>query len=258
MKVAPNEQWLVQYVGYQRKLCRKDNLWCTIKGAKESNGLLCKKMLLEFKKVVAETKDKYKKQYKNDFPSEWAVTLGGCLISVSTCARQLLIRVGEDVNKWIREGFHSLVLKPFEEELKTMKAMSLPLIACGEEKLFHHSGRALGVRDKMFWTPEGSSWSLKLQKQKHNVADFCLNNSLHLNVSYGPAGEEFKKARGKALLDACVAWNHLDGSGKYWIKLLDADSSPSIQLALVQCDIDGAGLNSDSELDRASASEGED
>ena len=101
-------------------------------------------MLLEFKKVVAETKDEYKKQYKNDFPSELAVALGGCLISVSTCARQILIRVGEDVNKWIREGFHSLVLKHFEEELKTMKAMSQPLIACGEEKVVHYSGSALG------------------------------------------------------------------------------------------------------------------
>ena len=62
----------------------------------------------------------------------------------------------------------------------------------------------------------------------------------------------------KALLDACVAWNHLDGSGKYRIKLPDADSGLAIQLAHVQCDIDGAGLNSDSELDGGSTTEGED
>ena len=133
LKVAPTEQWLVQYVGYQRKLCRKDNTECNTKGANESYRLLCKKLLLEFKKVVAETKDKYKKQYKKEFPSELAVTLGGCLISASTCTRQLLIRVDKDVNKWIHEGFHSFVRKHFEGELKTLKAISQPRIACGED-----------------------------------------------------------------------------------------------------------------------------
>ena len=159
--------------------------------------LLCKKLLLEFKKVAAETEDKYKKQYKKEFPSELAVTLGGCLISASTCTRQLLIRVGEAVNKWIHEGFHSFVLKHVEEELKTMKAMSQPLIACGEEKVFRYSGSALGVRDKILWAPETCSWNLKLQKPKHNVPDFCLKNPLHLKVSYGLVGEEYKKARGQ-------------------------------------------------------------
>ena len=110
----------------------------------------------------------------------------------------------------------------------------------------------------MFWTPESSSWSPKLQKQKHNVADFCLKNSLHLNVSYGLVGEEYRNARGKALLDACVAWNAIDGSPKHRIRLPAAGSGPSIQLAIVQKDIDGAALQSDSDMEHASDSEGED
>ena len=55
-----------------------------------------------------------------------------------------------------------------------------------------------------------------------------------------------------------MAWNGIDGSGKHRIKLLVADSSTPIQLALVQSDIDGAGLNSESEIERASDSDGED
>ena len=93
-----------------------------------------------------EAKEKYKTKYKKDFSTELAVNLGGCLIIASTCTRQLLIRVGDDLNKWIREGFHSLVLKHLEEDQKTMQAMSQPLIACGEDRVFHYSGRALGVR----------------------------------------------------------------------------------------------------------------
>ena len=133
-----------------------------------------------------------------------------------------------------------------------MKAMSQPLIACGEEKVFHYSGKALGVRDKIFWSPESSSWTLKLGKAKQNVSDFCRERSLRLDVSHGLAGEEFKKARGKALLDACLAWNHLDGTGKFRIKLPDVESCPAIQLSHGQCDIDGAGLKSDSESDAGS------
>ena len=97
-----------------------------------------------------------------------------------------------------------------------------------------------------------------MQKPQHDIADYCFKNALHLQVSYGIVGEEFKKARGKALLDACVAWNSIDGSGKHRIKLPAADSSTPIQLALVQSGIDGAGLNSESDMERATDSDDED
>ena len=83
---------------------KADKVERSIKRARESNAMLCKKMLLEFKKVIAEAKGKYAKQTKKDFLAELAVHLGGCLIIASTCTRQLLIRVGDDLNKWIRDG----------------------------------------------------------------------------------------------------------------------------------------------------------
>ena len=113
--------------------------------------MLCKKVLLEFKKVIAEAKTKYLKKFKKEFPAELAVTLGDCLVVVSTCTRQLLIRVGDDLNKWIREGFLSLVVQHLEEDHRKTEAMSQPLIACGEDRVFRYSGGALGVRDKICW-----------------------------------------------------------------------------------------------------------
>ena len=98
-----------------------------------------------------------------------------------------------------------------------------------------------------------------MQNPKHaNIAEYCKKQSLHLRVGYGIVGEEFKKARGKALVDACVAWNDIGGSGKHRIQLPAADSSNHIQLALVQSGIDGAGLNDESDIDRPTESEGED
>ena len=103
---------------------KADNVEWSIERARGSNAMLCKKMLLELKKAIAEAKEKYANQYKKDFPAELAVHLGGCLIIASTCTRQLLIRVGDDLNKWIREGFHSVVVQHLEEDQKTMQALS--------------------------------------------------------------------------------------------------------------------------------------
>ena len=79
-----------------------------------------------------------------------------------------------------------------------------------------------------------------------------------MNVSHGLAGEEFRKARGKSLLDACLAWIHLHGTGKFKMKLPDVESCPAIQLANGQCDIDCAWLKSDSESDAGSDAEADD
>ena len=216
-------------------------------------------MLLEFKKVVAEAKDKYKKQHKKEFPPELALNVGGCLMSVSTCTRQFMVRVDKDVNKWIFKGFQPFVLKHFEEELKAIKAIFQPLIERGAEKVFRYSGSALGVRDKIFWSPERMAWTPKLQKPKEELTAYCRKSGLRLQVSHGLVGDECRRAREQALLDACVAWNCLDGSGKHRIRLPAVDSGTPIQLALQQDDIDVARLaDVESELEHVSDSDGED
>ena len=97
-----------------------------------------------------------------------------------------------------------------------------------------------------------------MSKPKHDIADFCLTNPLHLKVSYAIVCDEYRNARAKALIDTCVAWNGIDGSLKHRIRLPAAGSGPSIQLAIVQKDIDGAALQSDSDIEHAGDSEVED
>ena len=142
------------------------------------------------------------------------------------------------------------------EDRKNTEAMTQPLIACGEDRVFHYSGGALGVRDKICWEPDNSPWFLKVSKPKHCAQDYCVTNSLHLKVSYSIVGDEFRLAREKALIDACVAWNAIDGSKKHRISLLAAGTGPiAIQVAKVQQDIDGTALQSDSDMEHASDSE---
>ena len=158
--------------------------------------------------------------------------------------------------KWIREGFHSLVVQQLEEDRKNKEAMSQPLIACGQERVFRYSGGALGVRDKIFWEPENSSWFLKVSKPKHSTKDYCVTNSLHLKVSYAIVGEEFRLTREKTLIDACVAWNAIDGSKKHRISLPAAGTGPTaIQAAKVQQYIDGAVVQSESDVEHDGDSE---
>ena len=148
--------------------------------------------------------------------------------------------------------------KHFQVEIAAIKAMSRPLIACGEEKVFHYSGKALGVRDKILWVPESISWTLKVGKETQKQSELCRKQPMCLDVSPGLIGEEFKKARDKALLDACLAWNQLDGTAKFRIKLPDVEECSAIHLAKDQCDIDCAGLKSDSESDAGSDAEADD
>ena len=68
LKVSPYEQWLIDYVGGQRKQMKRDlkakEVETSIKWARSSNAMLCKKVLLEFKKVIAEAKANYVKKSK--------------------------------------------------------------------------------------------------------------------------------------------------------------------------------------------------
>ena len=89
-------------------------------------------------------------------------------------------------------------------------------------------------------------------KEKEDLTDFCRHKSLRLSVDPGIAGDEFRKARDKALLDACSAWNHIDGTPKLRMKLHEVKSFYALQLAKQQRDINGSGFVSDSESEAGS------
>ena len=116
-----------------------------------------------------------------------------------------------------------------------------------------------GVRDTIYWRPERLAWAPKIENPKDDLTAYCFKSGLRLQVSHGLVGDEFRRAREQALLDACVAWNCLDGSGKHRTRLLVVDSGTPIQLALQQDDIDVARLaDVESELEHVSDSDGED
>ena len=108
----------------------------TMQSAKESNSAFCKKILLEFRSVVREAKDKHKKRYQSVFPSELALTFHGCEIFASSGTRQLLIRADNALMKWIRVGFQQALELHFQAEYNAVTASSQPFIACGEEIFF--------------------------------------------------------------------------------------------------------------------------
>ena len=137
----------------------------------------------------------------------------------------------------------------FDEEQAALQEKSMPLIACGEEKVFRYSGKALGVREKIFWVPESRSWTLKIGKEKKNLKDFCRERKLRLSVPPGLTGAEFKAARDKALIDACLAWNSCDGTGKYRIMFPDVTNTFAIKVDAC------SGFKSDSDSDKCTDDE---
>ena len=120
--------------------------------------------MLGFRKVVALAKEKHKRKFQTLFPSELAFTFNKCEMFAASGTRQLLIRADDALLKWIREGLQKALGLHFHAEYGVLKALSQPFIACGEEKVFHYSGNAPGVRDKIYWVPEKRVWNLKLKK----------------------------------------------------------------------------------------------
>ena len=176
VKVAPKEAWVIQYVGMQRKAWRKGlepTGLATMQTAKESNSTFCKKILLEFRKVIAEAKGKHKKKFQSAFPGELALKFNGCEIFARSNTRQLHIRADDALLEWIRKGFQKALELHFDDEFKSLRASGqLVLVACGEEKVSHYSGMALGVRDKIYWVPDKRTWALKVKKEKENVHEY--------------------------------------------------------------------------------------
>ena len=68
-------------------------------------------------------------------------------------------------------------------------------------------------------------------KEKEDLTDFCRHKSLRLSVDLGIAGDDYKKARNKALLDACFAWGHIEGTPKLRMQLHEVESFYALQLA---------------------------
>ena len=79
-------------------------------------------------------------------------------------------------------------------------------------------------------------WSLNVEEAKHEVEQYCNDNNLILRVPLSAVEyEEFATLQHNALLDACTAWNELDGSRRHRIKLPDAGANgPKLRIA--QCD----------------------
>ena len=209
-------------------------------------------------KVVAEAKEKHKKRHVQGFPQELQVKFDGCEVFASAGTRQIMIRVDDVSVKWIREGFQQTFEKHIEAEMGAVKAMSQPLIACGQEKVSPYSGMCLGVRDKTFWMPEKRCWALnhKLLDPEKNIRDFCRQESLCLSVQLTVFGEDFRKARDEALLDACRVWNALGKSGKQRIKLpAKTESCPVIQVGIEPNGNGSGGSDTESVSDAGSDDE---
>ena len=234
VKVGSREAWLIQFANLRRKAYREGlsaTDVATMQSAKESNSTFCKKIILEFRKVVMDAKATHKKTFSSAFPSELALKFNGCEIFARSSTRQMHIRADDALLTWLRAGFQQALVTHFKAEFEAMTASS-QLIACGEGNVFNYTGQGVGVRDKIFWIPSKRMWALSVKKEKEPIEKYLKDNNLCLKVKASAEGEEYVKLRHQALLDACVAWNELDNSARYRIKLPEAtESCPSLQLA---------------------------
>ena len=111
------------------------------------------------------------------------------------------------------------------------------------------------MRDKIFWVGSKRTWVLSVRKNTEPVDVYLKENNLVLKVNMSAVGEDFDKQRQQALHDACVAWNELDKSARYRIKLPETtEMCPTLKLPYKD-DSDVSGNESSGEEDDADADE---
>ena len=126
-----------------------------------------------------------------------------------------MLRADTATMRWIQGAFAETFLKIVRAE---SPPMSQTYIACGLDKVEHYSGIGLGVRAKIKWSHQHMRWSLQ-GIPNSTVDEFCKRESFMVHVDSQLTGDDYKKARQQALIDACLAWNALNTSSKRCIKL---------------------------------------
>ena len=250
--VAPYEAWLTSYCSLLRKKGLRQCERAEKKSAQLSRQLCktyCRKLILEFRKVLVEHRKQHKKKIGESLPREETVLFNGFPLQTVTRTRQLMLRADPDTLKWILGSFAETFLKIVKTD---STAMSQTHIACGLDKVDHYSGLGLGVRDKITWSHQHMRWSLQ-DIPNIDVDDYCKRESLMVHVDSLEcfSGDEYKKARRQALLHACIAWNALDKDpSKRCIKLPQT-------AAKIQVLADHSYQDTDNESEESDGSEGE-
>jgi len=167
------------------------------------------------------------------------------------------IRADDDLLIWMRKGLQQALDAHLNAESGVSSADS-QLICCGEDKVFKSllaSSEKLGVRDKIRWHSTKRTWVLSVRQNTEAVDVYIKENNLVLKVNMAAVGEDFDKQRQQALHDACVAWNELDNSARYRIKLPETtEMCPTLKLPYKD-DSDVSGNESSGEEDDADADE---
>ena len=95
-------------------------------------------------------------------------------------------------------------------------------------------------------------------KPLESTNSHCRRHGLSVSIDTEVVGAEFEKARGKALLDVCIAWNALDTSKRHRIKLPEtSELCPDFKLSdeVVGYDSDAQSEESESGDESDAASE---
>ena len=157
------------------------------------------------------TSSKTSRGERIDFPEFIEIAFQPALLTVSSNMKSLMVQADADCYRWM-----GCALVEEIEKIMTCEASSQ------KPDSDHHSPFSRGekgISGKIRWSRRERTWRLKYVGAQETLGDYLRRKSLSLHVPPGLSYLEYQKKRRETFLTAVTAWNELDNSPRFRIRL---------------------------------------
>ena len=213
---------------------------------------ICNELSGELRKVLGQARKDYQRAMGKCLPAVFTIMMHDCELNASSNARLLYILSDDSAVNWLLEGLHRAVMVYLEVELRAISHTASP--SDSDQRFPMQSGR-YGVRGKVHWKAQYSSWRLEFAGAPGADKKYCKEHKIDLSVSQKVDHKMYGELRIKAFHEACKVWNAVDQSGKKPIEIvpqnLNVETVPVLHSEPIR------QTDSDHEFEAASGDEGE-
>ena len=213
IRLGHDQQWarqLAEAFGLCAKQFNRTWVQCAAKEFKES--------LIRARHDIAE-KQKTPLLKKKLFlgPAVYESRLNGFTLHILDVLRPIYLKVTPALRAWVMQSFMPACSRAIDQDTK--ESGSQPTV--GGDFSFSGSKTYSGVRGKISWCVDNSSWNLHVRKPSRQCCGNVDLNGEPLTVDKSLNGPEYIAAKEAVFEKAVLAWNAYDGSKRFRIKTLE-------------------------------------
>ena len=181
---------------------------------------ICNELSGELRKVLGQARRDHRQTMGTSLPAVFTIRMHDCELNASSNARLLYILSDDSAVNWLHKGLHLAVKHYLKVERSATRAISHTASPSDSDQRFPMQSGRYGVRGKVHWEAQYSSWRLEFTGALGAENKYCKEHNIDLSVSQKVDNDKYNKLRIKAFHAACKVWNAVDLSGKKRIEIV--------------------------------------